>query len=272
MSDAAIGDLPNVTLDDDIMMPVESQGEAGHVTGHQFKSFLRGTVQEEYDSVKSSLEAMQTEAEEVLEEAKDVAQQAVNKSRQWWFTDADPSAYLGDSVPYSEINSWPTSPITRPSATTMRVGDVLVWNKDNTISYVFQLNDDSVAITGTMGRLMGLGDIKSMYISTGDDLNTGNYGYFSGGMRIFVSRGASVVNGPPDLTENYFTLLVRRFGAFGVAQQLSAGLREWRRYSSGSKWTDWEEITPGGPILTAPNGTKFKITVANDGALSAVQI
>lgn len=265
MADKNIGSLPQLaSLDDDASFVVEQQGAAGRVSGAQFKAYWQTIMKDDLDA-----------ADQALADAQEIYDTISARRPRWWFTDYSPSCQ-GDYIAYTSIRGPET-----PSASTVHDGDFLVFTQDNSVAY---LGEESIAQEGyalvstSIGTLENLGAIRVQTIPVNADLNSMDYWTRVKGVALFESpfSGTGVfVNAPPTFTSgsNATLLVCSAFGGWGCIQVISRpSFGIWYRINNLAGWTDWKEIQDEYKVLTSPNGTQFKITVDDNGALTATKV
>lgn len=265
MADKNIGSLPQLaSLDDDASFVVEQQGAAGRVSGAQFKAYWQTIMKDDLDA-----------AAQALADAHEIYNTISARRPRWWFTDADPAA-LGEMLAYSALRGAET-----PSADTVKDGDFIVFTQNNKIAYcggASSAAEGSVLISTSIGTMEDLGTIRVKSIPVNANLNAAAYSTGVKGVSLFESpaSGSGVfTNAPPGFTSGTSaTLMVfGAFGGWGCVQMLSRpnnGI--WYRFNDLGEWSNWREIQDEYKVLTSPNGTQFRITVDDTGALTATEV
>lgn len=263
MADKNIGSLPQLpTLDDTSSFVVEQQGEAGRVTGAQFKEFWRTIMRDDLDA-----------ADQALADAQKIYDTISARRPRWWFTDIDPAS-LGELINYTDIRGPET-----PSVETVSEGDYLVFTQTNQIAYCSpSLSDESlVGVTTSIGTMENLGAILVKRLPGGANLNDKEYSTGVKSVRMFESSASAsaLVNAPPNFASGAAVslLVFNAFCGFGCVQiisRLNFGI--WYRIQTTNRWTEWTEIHGGAPVVTSENGTRYKLFVNDDGTLGTEQM
>ena len=261
MADKNIGSLPQLpTLDDTSSFVVEQQGEAGRVTGAQFKEFWRTIMRDDLDA-----------ADQALADAQKIYDTISARRPRWWFTDIDPAS-LGELINYTDIRGPET-----PSAETVSEGDYLVFTKNNAIAYLSPSLSDTtlLGVTTSIGTMEKLGEIKVQTLPKTANLNAAAYTSNVKSIAIFEASdpvSGKFENAPPSFTGTSGTtlLVLSAYGGFGYIQVISRpSCGVWYRTWGSPKWV---EIQDKYTVLTSENGTRYKLFVNDDGTLGTEQM